>query len=62
MAATTGSPAILKSHDIAELSFPGIKFEKRPAKTPDGKTAKGLYNAWIWLDNPTQYNSYLPLK
>ena len=58
MAATTGSPAILKSHDIAELSFPGIKIEKRPAKTPDGKTAKGLYNAWIWLDNPSQYNSY----
>jgi 6-oxo-cyclohex-1-ene-carbonyl-CoA hydrolase len=48
----------LKNHDLAELVVPGVKYEKRPATTPDGKTAKGLYNAWIWLDNPTQYNSY----
>ena len=25
---------------------------------PDGKTVPGLYNAWITLDNPTQFNSY----
>jgi len=48
----------LKNHDLAEIVVPGIKVEKRPATTPDGKTAKGLYNAWIWLDNPGQYNSY----
>jgi 6-oxocyclohex-1-ene-carbonyl-CoA hydrolase len=48
----------LKSHDLAETVVPGVKYEKRPATTPDGKTAKGLYNAWIWLDNPGQYNSY----
>ncbi len=48
----------LKNHDLAELVVPGVKYEKRPATTPDGKTAKGLYNAWIWLDNPGQYNSY----
>jgi len=48
----------LKNHDLAELVVPGVKYEKRPATTPDGKIAKGLYNAWIWLDNPTQYNSY----
>ena len=48
----------LKSHDLAEIVVPGVKYEKRPATTPDGKTAKGLYNAWIWLDNAGQYNSY----
>jgi len=48
----------LKSHDIAEVLVPGVKFEKRAALTPDGKTVPGLSNAWIWLDNPTQFNSY----
>ncbi|MEJ2173903.1 MAG: 6-oxocyclohex-1-ene-1-carbonyl-CoA hydratase [bacterium] len=48
----------LKNHDLAEIVVPGVKLEKRPATTPDGKTAKGLYNAWIWLDNPGQFNSY----
>jgi len=50
--------AILKNHDLCELSVPGVKTEKRPARTPDGRVAEGLYNAWIWLDNPTQHNSY----
>jgi 6-oxocyclohex-1-ene-carbonyl-CoA hydrolase len=35
-----------------------VKIEKRPARTPDGKPAAGLYNAWIWIDNPVQFNSY----
>jgi len=48
----------LKNHDLAEALAPGIRYEKRPARTPDGKTVAGLYNAWIWLDNPAQYNSY----
>ncbi len=53
-----GAARELKNHDLAEIAVPGVKVEKRPATTPDGKTAKGLYNAWIWLDNPGQYNSY----
>jgi 6-oxo-cyclohex-1-ene-carbonyl-CoA hydrolase len=47
-----------KGHDLAEIVAPGVKFEKRPAKTPTGGSAAGLYNAWIWLDNPGQFNSY----
>jgi 6-oxocyclohex-1-ene-carbonyl-CoA hydrolase len=48
-----------KNHDIVDdVSKPGVRYEKRPAKTPDGKVAAGLYNAWITLDNPSQYNSY----
>jgi len=49
----------LKNHDLTEgVVVPGVRMEKRPAKSPDGKTAAGLYNAWIWIDNPAQYNSY----
>ncbi len=47
-----------KNHNLAEISVPGLKIEKRPAKTPDGKLAAGLFNYWIWLDNAAQYNSY----
>ncbi|MFO1282641.1 MAG: 6-oxocyclohex-1-ene-1-carbonyl-CoA hydratase [Burkholderiales bacterium] len=48
-----------KNHDLlADPSQPGVRFERRPARTPDGTVAEGLYNAWITLDNPSQYNSY----
>jgi 6-oxo-cyclohex-1-ene-carbonyl-CoA hydrolase len=48
----------LRSHDLAEISVPGLKVERHPARKPDGATVAGLYNAWIWLDNAAQYNSY----
>jgi 6-oxo-cyclohex-1-ene-carbonyl-CoA hydrolase len=48
-----------KNHDLVDdTSKPGVRYEKRLARTPDGKPADGLYNAWIWLDNPAQFNSY----
>jgi 6-oxo-cyclohex-1-ene-carbonyl-CoA hydrolase len=48
-----------KNHDIVDdTSKPGIRFEKRPAMKPDGSTVPGLFNAWITLDNPAQFNSY----
>ena len=37
---------------------PGVIVEKRPVHGPDGAVVDGLYNAWIILDNPKQYNSY----
>jgi 6-oxocyclohex-1-ene-1-carbonyl-CoA hydrolase len=53
----------LKDHDLAPDDLraqvtEGVIFEKRPAMTPDGKPVDGLYNAWIMLDNPKQFNSY----
>ncbi len=47
-------------HDLVEgHTFDDkVRYELRPAKTPDGGIAEGLYNAWITLDNPSQYNSY----
>jgi 6-oxocyclohex-1-ene-carbonyl-CoA hydrolase len=48
-----------KDHDLAPLpAEPGVRYEKRPARTPDGTLVPGIYNAWITLDNPSQYNSY----
>ena len=48
-----------KDHDLFDdFSKPGVRYEKRPAKLPDGTVASGLYNAWITLDNPSQFNSY----
>ncbi|MBI4275747.1 MAG: 6-oxocyclohex-1-ene-1-carbonyl-CoA hydratase [Rhizobiales bacterium] len=36
----------------------GVVYQKRPVKGEDGKPIAGLYNAWIILDNPSQFNSY----
>jgi 6-oxo-cyclohex-1-ene-carbonyl-CoA hydrolase len=57
----TASPATreFKNHDLVDdTSKPGVKYEKRPARMPDGSVVPGLFNAWITLDNPSQYNSY----
>ena len=47
-----------KNHDLPGFAGAGVKYERRPARMPDGKLVPGLYNAWIWLDNPAQFNSY----
>ncbi len=49
----------LSDHNIGpETITEDVLYEKRPAKTPDGKVVDGLYDAWITLNNPKQYNSY----
>jgi 6-oxo-cyclohex-1-ene-carbonyl-CoA hydrolase len=35
-----------------------IIYEKRPCITKDGIPAEGIFNAWIILNNPAQFNSY----
>ncbi|MBI5275874.1 MAG: 6-oxocyclohex-1-ene-1-carbonyl-CoA hydratase [Burkholderiales bacterium] len=48
-----------KNHDLAaDFHRPGVLYEKKPARKPDGTVVPGIYNAWITLDNPSQYNSY----
>jgi len=50
---------MLKNHDLVEIQeFPGVRYELRAACTPDGQPVEGIHNAWIWLDNPKQFNSY----
>ncbi len=50
----------LVDHNLATgpIVATGVKYEKRPARTPDGEPVEGLFNAWITLDNPKQFNSY----
>lgn len=50
----------IKNHDlIADYQFSDkVIFEKRPVYDWNGKEVKGLYNAWIILNNPQQFNSY----
>jgi len=53
------APKQLNDHNLVpEQIVPGVLFEKRPAKRRDGSIAEGVYNAWITLDNPKQFNSY----
>jgi len=48
----------LVADEIESLCDGMVRYEHRPAKRRDGSVAEGLYNAWIILNNPKQYNSY----
>jgi 6-oxo-cyclohex-1-ene-carbonyl-CoA hydrolase len=37
---------------------PCVVYDKKPIVDPKGNPVEGLYAAWIWLNNPNQYNSY----
>jgi len=37
---------------------PCVVYEKKPLKDLKGNVVPGLFNAWIRLNNPAQYNSY----
>ena len=48
-----------KNHDLcAPEDLPGLLYEEKPLRSPDGETVEGLHTVWISLDNPAQYNSY----
>jgi 6-oxo-cyclohex-1-ene-carbonyl-CoA hydrolase len=49
---------MLVNHNLTNPEYKEIEFEKKPCKDTDGNNVNGLYNAWIWLNNPSQYNSY----
>ncbi|MBM3390969.1 MAG: 6-oxocyclohex-1-ene-1-carbonyl-CoA hydratase [Betaproteobacteria bacterium] len=53
----------LKDHQLFDNSHfgqdaPTVIYEERPVVDDKGAKADGLYAAWIWLNNPSQYNSY----
>jgi 6-oxocyclohex-1-ene-carbonyl-CoA hydrolase len=48
----------LKNHNLTDAPYAEIIYEKRPCKDGKGHPIEGLYNAWIFLNNPKQYNSY----
>ncbi|RLA38447.1 MAG: 6-oxocyclohex-1-ene-1-carbonyl-CoA hydratase [Gammaproteobacteria bacterium] len=57
------APEALVDHNLLDAEIESlcdgmVRYERRPAKRRDGSVADGLYNAWIVLNNPKQYNSY----
>ena len=56
------APRELKDHDLAPLAQSAgpaaVRYDKRPARDARGREVPGLFNAWITLDNPIQFNSY----
>ena len=53
------APRHVVDHDLAPLpATESVRFEKRPARRPDGSEVAGLHDAWITLDNQAQFNSY----
>ncbi len=48
----------LKSHNLVYTEFKEIIFEKRSCIDKNGNAIEGLFNAWIILNNPKQFNSY----
>lgn len=49
---------MLVSHNLTEIEYKDILFEKRACLDNLGNPIEGLYNAWIILNNPNQFNSY----
>src|SRR5512134_4199622 len=57
------APSRLVDHNLVDTAVESlcdgmVRYEKRPARRRDGSVAEGLYNAWVVLNNPKQYNSY----
>ncbi len=48
----------LVPEQVRKAASEGVRYEKRAVRGADGKPVAGLFNAWITLDNPTQFNSY----
>jgi len=48
----------LKNHNLVCYDYKEIIVEKKPCLDKDGKPIDGLYNKWIFLNNPKQFNSY----
>ena len=46
------------SHNLVDVDFKEIIYELRPVLDKNGEAVDGLNNAWIFLNNPKQYNSY----
>ncbi len=48
----------LFDHNLVETDFREILYELRPCPDSNGNPVQGLHNAWIYLNNPKQFNSY----
>ncbi|HJM19848.1 MAG TPA: enoyl-CoA hydratase-related protein [Candidatus Thalassarchaeaceae archaeon] len=55
---TIDGPLDSNRHSFSDGNFDYLKVELRPLKRPDGSEVADIFDAWLWLDNPSQYNSY----
>jgi 6-oxo-cyclohex-1-ene-carbonyl-CoA hydrolase len=60
---SAASQAETKDHNLVtelppQMIGEGVRYEMRPATDKNRNPVAGLYNAWITLDNPGQFNSY----
>lgn len=50
---------MLASHNLTDkVEYSGIIYEKRPCLNEKDQPCEGIFNAWIILNNPKQFNSY----
>jgi 6-oxo-cyclohex-1-ene-carbonyl-CoA hydrolase len=49
----------VQDHDLVpRFELHDVRYEERPVLDARGAEIDGLHAAWIWLDNPSQLNSY----
>ena len=48
----------LKDHRLTDTTFTSLLYERRPVCDAAGRPVPDLFDAWIWLNNPSQLNSY----
>ncbi len=48
----------LNNHNLIDTTYTDIIYEKKPCLESDGSQVNGLFNVWIYLNNPKQFNSY----
>jgi 6-oxo-cyclohex-1-ene-carbonyl-CoA hydrolase len=54
----TKDHALVEAQVRESITQGSVSYEKRPVKDVNGQPVNGLYNAWITLNNPAQFNSY----
>ncbi|MBT4518626.1 MAG: 6-oxocyclohex-1-ene-1-carbonyl-CoA hydratase [Halieaceae bacterium] len=57
------APEVLNDHNLVDVDVGAlcdgmVRYELRPARRLDGTVVDDIFNAWIILNNPKQYNSY----
>jgi len=50
---------MLASHNLTDnIKYDDVLYQLKPCQDLSGNDVKGIFNAWITLNNPKQYNSY----
>jgi 6-oxo-cyclohex-1-ene-carbonyl-CoA hydrolase len=59
MSTSSKSRDTFANHELnPKVEFTQIQYERKPLLLSNGAPVEDLFNTWIWLNNPDQYNSY----